>query len=188
MDEKKQFRRRMKQRLNQITVETHKVWSQCITEKLVDHPFYKDANTIGITVPMPSEVNTWSIIEHAWKAGKGVAVPKCIPSERKMNFHLFTSSSQLEEAYAGLYEPISHETERVDKNDIDLLVVPGLCFDERGYRLGFGGGYYDRFLEGYQNRTAALAFEIQVLTYIPTEQYDLAVETLITNKKVWMCR
>ncbi|OEH92924.1 5-formyltetrahydrofolate cyclo-ligase [Bacillus solimangrovi] len=174
----------MKIRLKQVNQHTYEQWSEQIANLLYEQSVWLEAKTIGLTVPMPREVNTRIIMEQAWKQDKQVATPKCIPSQRKMDFRQIESESDLEQSYAGLYEPIPEKTLRIEKNEIDLLIVPGLCFDQSGYRLGFGGGYFDRYLEGFRNHTVALAFDFQVLSYIPTEKYDLNVDFLITNKGV----
>ena len=94
----------------------------------------------------PPEIPTFHIIEQAWHEGKEVAVPKCNPENKAMEFKKITSFEQLESVYSGLLEPVAETVKVRDQHDLDLLIVPGLAFTKDGYRLGFGGGYYDRFL------------------------------------------
>lgn len=143
---------------------------------------WKRARTIAITISQGFEWNTKPIIELAWAEGKRVCVPKCTPEGRKLTFHAFTSYDQLEVVYYNLLEPKADETEVIEKNGIDLIVVPGLLFDKRGYRVGFGGGYYDRYLQGYKNRTVSLVSEeLQLVDEVPNESFDIPVECIVTE-------
>ncbi len=152
-----------------------------LTFHLLQSSLWKTADTIGITIAQSNEWDTKPIIEAAWKEGKIVAVPKCHPSTKMMTFYSLTSFAQLEQVYFGLLEPIPEETEPVAKKEMDLIIVPGLLFDRRGYRIGFGGGYYDRFLADFTNETVALASSSQVKTEIPNDPYDIPVNHIITE-------
>ena len=101
-----------------------------------------------------------------------------------MTFREITSFSQLEVVYYGLQEPVEEQTSAVIHNEIDLLFVPGLSFETKGYRLGHGGGYYDRYLAQYQGETVSLAFPVQVVDEIPVEPFDIPVQKIVTNKWV----
>ena len=136
------------------------------------------------TISKTPEVDTFQIIRKAWEQGKRIAVPKCEPKSRALEFRELKRFSQLETVYFGLYEPIVSETKSVDHEEIDLVVVPGLAYSKNGYRLGFGGGYYDRFLANYQGNTLSLAFQKQLVAELPVENHDLAVEKIITEAEV----
>lgn len=142
---------------------------------------WKQANTIGITVSQGLEWNTRPIIEAAWCEGKTVCVPKCLPKTKQLEFYKFDTYDQLEKVYYNLLEPKPEETTKVSKEQIDLLIVPGLLFDRRGYRIGFGGGYYDRFLKDYPNQTISLASERQIINHLPVEPFDLPVQMILTE-------
>ncbi|WP_431189495.1 5-formyltetrahydrofolate cyclo-ligase [Aciduricibacillus chroicocephali] len=162
--------------------EKKRIESQML-EILQNRQIWKKAKTVAITVSQGFEWDTKPFIEAAWAAGKTVCVPKCEPESKQLTFHAFTSYDQLEVVYYGLLEPKPNETEIVEKNSIDLIVVPGLMFDKRGYRVGFGGGFYDRYLAGYKNRTVSLVSEdIQLVDHVPNESFDIPVECLITEK------
>lgn len=100
-----------------------------------------------------------------------------------MEFKKISSFNQLESVYYGLLEPVA-ETAKASKEELDALIVPGLAFTKEGYRLGFGGGYYDRFLSNYRGDTLALTYELQLMDELPIEVHDLAVGKLITPSKV----
>ena len=112
----------------------------------------KIAANIGVTISRFPEVDTQPIIEAAWKWENKIAVPKCIRETKEMDFRLLTSFDELETVYMDLLEPIVEQTESMGKEEIDLQIVPGVVFSNEGYRIGFGGGYYDRYLKDYKGR------------------------------------
>jgi len=177
----------MKRKLNEIDQHTYKEWSLSIAKLLTASQLWKDSKVIGMTVSKVPEVNTIQLIEHAWKEGKEVCVPKCHPSAKTMTFRKITSFDQLEVVYYGLKEPREQITKEVNKEEIDLLLVPGLMYSENGYRLGFGGGYYDRYLKDYNHLTCSLAFPIQLVDDLPIEPFDLPVQYIFTNERVIHC-
>ncbi|MCH1624932.1 5-formyltetrahydrofolate cyclo-ligase [Fredinandcohnia quinoae] len=187
METKKVLRKEMKEHLQLIDDSFLKIWSKSITEKIITLPEWNHAKTIGITISGKHEVNTEELIKMAWKANRRVVVPKCIPSTKKLVFREITSFSQLEVVFYGLKEPIEDQTKEVDQGDIDLLIVPGLRFTKEGYRLGHGGGYYDRFLTTYEGNTISLAFDIQIIDSLPIETFDLPVQKIITNEQMINC-
>ncbi len=184
MEEKRKFRQTILSELKQIPEEEHSQLSDQIAETLYIQPEWKRASVIGITISRPPEINTYTIIEHAWLEGKRVAVPKCIPATKEMEFRYITRFEQLESVYYGLQEPIRDKTKLAEPSELGLLIVPGLAFTKKGYRLGFGGGYYDRFLSSYYGETISLATNRQILADIPVEPHDKPVSKIITEQEV----
>lgn len=180
--DKKILRKEMKEKLLSISKPLYEHKSYIIAQELLKEPLWKSAHTIGITISKFPEVDTYQIIRKAWEQGKRVAVPKCFANERKMDFRQLNLFNQLESVYYGLFEPIEAQTNYIAPNEIDLLFVPGLAYDTNGYRIGFGGGYYDRFLETFNGHTLSLAFSEQIIDHIPKEQHDIPVEKIITNE------
>ncbi|MBT2687131.1 5-formyltetrahydrofolate cyclo-ligase [Bacillus sp. ISL-47] len=183
--EKKFLRKEMLGRLKELNKPEHEQRSYEIACKLYQHPLWLQAKTIGITVSNQPEADTWQIIKQAWDEGKKVAVPKCIPKTKEMVFRRLECFTDLESVYYGLWEPIEAVTEEVPGGEIDTVIVPGLAYMKNGYRLGFGGGYYDRFLEGYKGNKVSLAFAFQVINSLPVEEHDRPVEMIITDEQVW---
>ncbi|PAQ14826.1 5-formyltetrahydrofolate cyclo-ligase [Bacillaceae bacterium SAOS 7] len=177
----------MKEVLANMSKLEYEQYSFQIARQLGSLPLWQSAETIAVTVSQVPEVDTWALITRGWEEGKNIVVPKCDPSDRSMTYYHLTSFCELEMVYSGLYEPDPTQTNRVDAKTIDLLIVPGLAFDKKGYRLGFGGGYFDRFLEHFEGKTVALLFSQQLLTEVPTETYDLPVQQLITEKEIYTC-
>ena len=185
MDEdKKKVRKKVKTSLETLTDEKRVEYTKQISTKLYGLKEWKQAKLIGLTISIPPEFPTLHIIEQAWKEGKEVAIPKCNPEDKTMQFKKITSFEQLESVYSGLLEPVE-TTLNVMAEDMDLLIVPGLAFTRDGYRLGFGGGYYDRFLSGYKGVTISLAFECQLIDELPTELHDIPVHQIVTMDKVY---
>ncbi|WP_432358602.1 5-formyltetrahydrofolate cyclo-ligase [Sporosarcina sp. UB5] len=166
----------------------HASKSAAILERLYTCEEYASARTIGVTISRFPEVDTYPLIEFAWKSGKRVAVPKCIPETREMDFRLITSMSDLETVYMDLKEPIVERTVSIGKSEIGLQVVPGVVFSDEGFRIGFGGGYYDRYLTNYDGNRVSLAFEIQTSQLVPIEEHDIPVNKIITENRVIQCR
>lgn len=167
--------------LNSMTREEHKKKSLAAVALLLEDPVFLKADTIGITLSAFPEVDTFGLLEACWAAGKKVAVPKCDPATRGMDFRVIEHVKQLEVVYMKLQEPIVSETAYIKPDAIDLLIVPGVVFSKQGYRIGFGGGYYDRFLANYRGITRSLAFECQIAASVPVEAHDLPVQGIYTE-------
>ena len=120
-------------------------------QQLIELESWKKSVMIGVTISRGIEWDTKLIIETAWKQGKKVCVPKCNTQNSQLTFHQLDAYQQLEHAQANLLEPDPVKTTPVHKAQIDLLLVPGLLFNKRGYRIVFGGGYYDRYLQDFTN-------------------------------------
>jgi 5-formyltetrahydrofolate cyclo-ligase len=184
MNEKKDFRIQLKEKLSQLSRQLHDDFSNQIADRLYMDDAWKKAHVIGITISKFPEVDTHRIIQEAWKQGKLIAVPKCYPKEKKMSFRIISDFSQLESVFYGLLEPIEERTPFISHDDIDLLIVPGLGYTRDGFRIGFGGGYYDRYLKDYNGQTVSLAFELQIIPSFKKEDYDMPVGKIMTNKEV----
>lgn len=178
---KTELRKNTIKRLKNIGESERKVIEDKLEINLLESEIWKQSRVIGITISNGFEWNTKPIIEAAWQEGKLVCVPKCLPQQRKMEFYQINTYDQLEVVYHQLMEPKTEETVKIDKALIDLLVVPGLLFDKHGYRIGFGGGYYDRFLEDYRNHTVSLISTEQIEEELPAESYDIPIDRIITE-------
>lgn len=161
--------------------------SQHLGKLLLNEEAIKEAKTIAITLSNRPEVDTIFIIEQLWKLKKQVVVPKCSHEDRSMTFYAIESFAQTERAYQNILEPIPDYTELVEKDRIDTIIVPGVVFDPEGYRIGFGGGYYDRYLKDFKGTKIALVFNEQLMDRVPRASHDLPVHILITEKERIVC-
>lgn len=182
-EEKVRLRKQVLEQMNSLSEEQHKTLSEQIAATVYEQNEWREAKTIGITLSMKHEVNTYIIIEKAWEEGKTVVVPKCNRETKTMTFRQIVSFEQLEIVYMNLREPIPSITEEVDVKEIDLLFVPGVAFTSEGDRVGYGGGYYDRYLVQYKGKTLSLAYDLQMVRDIPTERFDQKVQKIITEKE-----
>ncbi|WP_243297218.1 5-formyltetrahydrofolate cyclo-ligase [Bacillus litorisediminis] len=181
---KELIRKEMKGILKQLSKPEYEQKSYLVAERLFNQPEWKTAKTIGITLSVFPEVDTYFIIKQAWLERKQVAVPRCIVNEKHLDFRHLRTFTQLENVYIHLWEPKPVETELVEKKEIDLLIVPGLAFSLNGYRIGFGGGYYDRYLADFPGKTVSLAFHEQLMDMIPIDSYDRKVQRIVTDKAI----
>ncbi|MFC7370396.1 5-formyltetrahydrofolate cyclo-ligase [Fictibacillus iocasae] len=179
--DKKEWRRLMKQKLHQLQDEERRKIYEEIHKKLFSSTLWRDAETIGITVSRDFELPTKPVIEKAWQEGKTVAVPRCQKDSKTMEFRVITSFSDLENEYMDLFEPIVKKTDVLIGDQIHLMFVPGLVFSLKGFRIGYGGGYYDRYLANYQNPTLSLAFSFQITADVPSEPFDIPVDFLLSE-------
>lgn len=186
--EKQLLRKQVLQQLHQLSPSDHERKSATIVEKVLASDEFKNAHTIGITLSRFPEVDTHRLIEIAWQVGKRIAIPRCISSTRAMDFRLIDSFDQTEVVYMDLKEPKIDQTTPVNPEDIDLQIVPGVVYSETGYRIGFGGGYYDRYLKNFPFQTISLAFHCQISDNIDKEPHDIPVSYIYTDQHIIDCQ
>ncbi|WP_161878540.1 5-formyltetrahydrofolate cyclo-ligase [Alkalibacterium sp. MB6] len=182
---KKELRKGMLISLEEVDGMERRRIEKAMHTQLFDSPMWKEAKRIGVTVSGEKEWDTHSIIKRAWKEDKQVFVPKSIHSSRELHFYHLTSFDQLETGYFNLQEPLTDQTERVNAEEIDLLIVPGLLFTLSGYRIGFGGGFFDRFLVDFPNTTLSLVHTNQLVESFPIEAHDVPVDYIVTENE-WL--
>ena len=181
MESKKDIRKCVLEKRSQMTQEEWDEKSHRIYEKVVTHPFFFDAKTVCCYVDFRREVGTKSIIEEAWRRGKQVAVPKI--EDGQMNFYYIQSWQEVSEGYYGILEP---NTMKHLHDETPLVIMPGAVFDRNRNRIGYGKGFYDRFLKAYpKSLTIALAFELQLVGEVPHEEHDIRPEVLITEEEIY---
>lgn len=145
---------------------------------------YASSTTILAYVSTNIEVDTRKIIERALEDGKRVAVPYCVPDTRLLEFYLIDSLDDLTPGTFGVLEPTPDPEKRLIDWEKSLCVVPGLCFDFNGYRLGFGKGYYDRFLSEYTGIRVGICYSSGVRGHLHHGRYDRTVDVLVTEKNI----
>ena len=173
----------MREHLGKMDNETYFCRSRLIIQRLLREPSIIKGKTIAVTMSGFPEVETREMIRTLWALKKNVAVPKCEPKTREMDFYVITSFEQLETIYLNIEEPKIIETTYISKREIDVIIVPGIVFNETGYRIGFGGGYYDRYLSTFHGEKISVAFDEQIAERIPTETHDIPVNIILTDKR-----
>ena len=179
---KKDIRGKVKQYRKEATKEQIIENSNRICETFLSLPEYKNATTVFAYVHTKNEVETKKVLEQCWKDKKTVAVPKVFG--KHMKFYVIHSYEDLEEGYFGIPEP-KHETLQEIICEDGLMILPGIAFDGFKHRVGYGGGFYDRYLEEHPNmKKIAFAFEFQMFEMVPYEAFDIQPEKIITETRI----
>ena len=174
--DKAALRRQIREQKRAMTQAQIELASARLGELFASTEQYRSARTIYGYLPYNQEVRTVPILERALKDGKRVAVPKVYGDE--MKFIYMTDLSQIEKGYAGIPEPIADAP--VADDPAALVLMPGLAFTKNGDRMGYGGGFYDKFLAAEQSHpTVALCYDFQIVETLPTEQYDIPVDLVL---------
>ena len=175
---KSELRKQVLHEMKDLPREQKQAMDQALTDQFLEHPFYQEAKIIATYLSFPHEFQTQELIEQALKDGKKVLIPKTYPKGR-MDFVVY-DPQQLVKTSFGLLEP-QGDLEVVDASQIDLIHVPGLAFKMEGYRIGYGGGYYDRYLEHFSNHTLSTVYPCQIQDFIP-EKYDIPVQEVLIDE------
>lgn len=193
---KKRIRLDALARRDSLTAEQRRDYSGRIVKNLTSLPCYREADAILTYISFRSEVDTFSLLKRAFADGKAVFAPKVLGKE--MAFYQISSPEDLAEGYCGILEPScgysydewadGHMGQRV------LICLPGTAFDRARHRIGYGGGFYDRFLNRLPGDasahlrmtcvTAALAYDCQIFEEIPCEAHDIYPMCVVTEKEV----
>lgn len=155
-----------------------------LTEQILQLDEYKSCQTLFAFVSGEIECDTSVVIDDALKNGKRVAVPKCGEVSGEMDFYYINSRSDLSRGKFGILEPVPEKCEMAEDYSSGLCLVPGLCFDYQGYRIGFGKGYYDRFLQSFGGTTAGICYYKCTQNTLPKGVYDRPVDILVTERFV----
>lgn len=156
-----------------------------IYDRLISLISYRNCKTVYVYVSTPIEVDTRRFIERALSDGKTVAVPRCVPNTRFMEFYKINSLSELVCGSFSVDEPMPIEENLMyDFND-SICIVPGLCFDKKGYRLGYGKGYYDRFLSNFEGNIIGICYSNCITNELFTGRYDRKCSLVVTERGIF---
>ena len=148
-----------------------------LTAQLLAHPLFRAARSLYAYLSYNQEVRTVPMLEQALRDGKKVAVPKCYGDE--MKFIYLDDLTKVSKGYAGIPEPIADEP--VAHDETALVLMPGLAFDPQGHRIGYGGGFYDKYLAAHrQHVTLALCYDFQMFAHLDVDDYDIPVQYVLS--------
>lgn len=184
---KAELRNLFRTRRHNLTRDKRSDASARIRARLLDLPETRLAGSVLLYVPTKNEVDTWPLLEHFWTVGVQVLLPRCRDNQPGfMDIHAVNSAAELGPGQFGLTEPILGLAPLVTEPEPDLILVPALAFDRRGFRLGFGGGYYDRFLTRltHPHLRVGLAYDFQIAERLPAEPWDMPVQRIITQDTI----
>lgn len=188
---KEQLRKQYKQLRQQLSQEQVVQCSNQIASALFQTPFWKNSRVIMLYLSFQNEVDTHAIYQQGWTEGKTMLIPICSPQSTTMQMSCISSLQQLVNNRYGIGELPSEAQQIISPNQIDLCLIPGIAFDLAGNRLGFGAGYYDRYLPKVnpQAKRIALAYECQISsTRLPVTAYDLPMDYILTEKNLYQIK
>jgi 5-formyltetrahydrofolate cyclo-ligase len=161
---------------------------RAVMQNLMVLEAYRDARRVLFYSSFRSEVGTGEMIKNALESGKEVVLPRVDVENNSLAKHVINGLQELSPGYMGIPEPTAGR--RVKVEEVDLLIVPGVAFDSYGWRIGYGGGYYDRLLPRVKGTkpVIALAYEEQLFEGIPHEDHDVGMDVIITDRRIMDCR
>ncbi|TDL97894.1 5-formyltetrahydrofolate cyclo-ligase [Macrococcus brunensis] len=178
----KELKKGIRKKVISYLKETDKYLAEIeLLKTLFNSTEWQNAESIGVTLSMDHEVSTENIIRFALIENKKVYVPNCDYQNKTMDFVRFHSPADLHKDEKGI---LAVENPTEVNNEVDLLLVPGLGFNTDGYRVGYGGGYYDRFLSSFNGRTVSVILDAQIMD-IPIDDFDQPVHQIITEKRTF---
>ncbi|AOR22492.1 5-formyltetrahydrofolate cyclo-ligase [Clostridium taeniosporum] len=184
LEEKKELRKKILNLRKEINSTEKKNFDNIIHKKFFESKFYSQCRNIFVYISYDSEIDTKTLIIKALKDGKNIYVPRTNYKTKLMEAVKITSLENLIEDRYGILQPKESELS-TELNNIDLVIIPGVAFDINGGRMGYGGGFYDRYLNKCKKDIfkIALAYDFQVIDYIPMDKHDISVDCVITNTK-----
>ncbi len=182
---KKTLRKEMLKKRSALSEEIREENSKTVANNLYDTEYYKNAQTIMAFLSFGSELNTRYLIEDSISKGKIVVIPVMVPETKELKVSRILDYSELEIGHYNILTPKEEFLRFLDPSTIDLILVPGLIFAKDGYRVGYGGGYYDRFLAKIDSTIPkiAIGFDMQLVNKVPTEHFDIPVDFILTEKQ-----
>jgi 5-formyltetrahydrofolate cyclo-ligase len=188
-DQKKLIRASVLEKRNALSPQEIKEAEKQIINNLMSLKQFIDSQNIFCYLSFRSEVPTQGIIGHCQEQEKNVYVPICVQETKEMIISRYDSEVKLITSSYGVQEPSKETIKISDRNMLDLAIVPGAVFDAKGYRVGYGAGYYDKFFahSSKQIYKIALAYSFQIVDEVPKDDYDIPVDCIVTERGIIMC-
>lgn len=191
MDLKNKLRQEVLAKRSALSTAYRVELSRKICDRLIGLKEFQDASVMHFYIPIRDEVDIRYAMRDAFSSGKTVVVP-VVDKEKKTLFLSRLENYDEELAYSvyGLLEPKPEYYRLIPLKEVDMMILPGIAFDMRGHRLGYGAGYYDKLLSDEKERpfTIAPAFEVQIVDFIPASNHDVRVNKIITEERVIICQ
>lgn len=155
-----------------------------IANRLLNLWYFRENDLLLTYVSNQIEVDTKFVIQQAFEQNKRVAVPRCLEGTRNMDFYLIKSLNDLSKGSFGILEPSEAQCEKLTDFSGGICIVPALAFDPNGFRLGFGKGYYDRFLSNTHVKTVGICYDGCIFEELPHGKYDRKVSMIVTESRI----
>lgn len=176
--EKPVIREHMIQTLKKMPSKQKQQKETVILQLLFSSQLWQTAKSVGVIRSLPFEFDTAAIFAKGFEQNKRIAVPKA--QQKKLQFYHVEPATRYETSAFGVEEPISEQ----EAHHLDLLIVPGLAFSKKGYRIGFGGGYYDRFLSAFDGKNVSLVFGEQFNDQWTPDVFDIPIDKIYTDSLI----
>ncbi|MGI6567781.1 MAG: 5-formyltetrahydrofolate cyclo-ligase [Firmicutes bacterium] len=184
LEAKRMIREKVLAARDRLTEDERHRLSLKIRDRFFALPQVAAAQQIALFLAFGSEVDTWLFLDQALALGKDVAAPVTLPKAKELAFYPIRSRDEARQGHWGIYEP-RREGEPIPPGRVDIVVVPGAVFDKRGCRIGYGGGYYDRFLgcKALGAWKVGICFDLQLLDEVPRAEHDVPVDVVLTETR-----
>ena len=185
MTNKKELRRHLLTVRSRLSSEYKKECSDIISGKVIQQSEYQEAKTVMFYMPVRGEVDVLPAFQAALLSGKRVILPKTEKEEKSIRCYEVKGLKDLEKGAYGILEPEESKCREIGFQEVDLVIVPGVGFDVSGFRLGYGGGYYDRLLSRSPGVSRmGVAYDEQIVADVMPEPHDSMMDCLISPKKI----
>jgi len=182
---KGELRKKMIEIRNNIEINKKKQKDEKIAMKFLEFLEKNSFKSVLLYASFGSEVDTWRIFERCKKLSIKTAFPKVNEMKKALDLYWVESLKELSKGYKSILEPKTEK--KAYLNDIEVILVPGLAFDKNCFRLGYGGGYYDKLLSEKTGLAVGLAYEEQIISELPIEKHDKKLDFIITDERVISC-
>ncbi len=183
-DDKNALRAVFKEKRNALSAEKRKELDFEICKRLLSLAAYRYADTVLSYSPLKGEVDITEFNRAVLASGKRLALPRCVPGQPIMNFHYVNDLSELSDGSWSIKEPDAENEMWQDGHGNAICIIPGMTFDKNGYRLGYGKGYYDRFLPTKSLTKLGVVYSDFITDKLPRGRFDLSVDVIVTEKSV----
>ena len=174
-----------------LTVEEKTDLDNQVCKKVISSNTYKNADIVLAYMPKEDELDITYVLEKTLSDGKRLALPNCDPETRDMDFYFVKDLSELEKGHYNILEPSENNELYTDEKFIKenvICIVPAIVYDRKGFRIGYGGGYYDRYLSTFKGLKVGVAYFDHIINEVPKGKFDFAVDVLISERGVYAKR
>ena len=181
--DKNLLRRQFKAIRGAIPPSAREELSLAACQRVMKHPLWNEAHVILVYAPLPEELDLWPLIHAAWDQGKEVVFPRCREHPRRLDLYRVSSRSELQVGAWGIEEPDPARCPQCDLQDVELALIPVVAMDDAGYRLGNGGGYYDRLMPQLK-KTLLIGFDEQRILSLLREPHDAQAQGWVSPSQI----
>ena len=182
-EEKVSLRKRLAEKRKSLSDAEKTERSERLCKNLCSLDEFRKADVVMSFWPLPNETDVRLLNTEALRLGKTLVLPRCVKGTREMNFYVVNSFDDLEKGYFSIYEPKAECPLFVPSDSLrTVCIVPAMAYDKEGYRIGYGGGFYDTYLSRYKIYTVGAVYHDFIVEKLPRDEYDSKVDTVVTDE------